>query len=625
MSKFLKLFLFFCFVVLGFTAQKAFAFTCTAVAAGGNWNAAATWSGSCNSTTPQNGDDVVIDGTMTGTVTVNVSTANLKSLDMTGNGGTVAGSSAITVTGLTATTQNVIFDGIISWTGTLNLNPATATADINLTTNTKLLTLVSLGGSAADVVLQDNLSFTAAKTNTLTIGAPLLNMNGFTISGQSAINRLLLTSSVLGTQRTITRSSGAFAYADFMDIDLEASYDCSAITGLCGDAGGNSADFTFTTGVTNYWIGNAGNWSDVNEWASSPGGSAASGRVPLPQDDATFDNSSFSGNNTVTMDMPRSARTIDASAYNEANTPILTPSVSTSIYGSLTLNSLITWSTSSTVMFRGRGSYTLTSAGKSFGSAVQILIPGGTLTLLDAFSQTAGTLFHQNGTFDANDLSVTAPVYSHNGVTATKVLVMGSGTWTLTGTGNIWAWTASGSTLTEETSTIVFSNTTATSKTFIGAGETYNNVTWTGQNINITGNNTFTVMAFENATTSVATTVGVRFTGASTTTITSNLTSNGSAGVLAIATSTNASIWEINKTGGGTVCTDFMSIARSLATPVSTWYAGANSTDVGLNTGWTFTACPGGSEASTGFIDINGSAGSVEITGSGGGVIITGQ
>lgn len=37
---------------------------------------------------------------------------------------------------------------------------------------------------------------------------------------------------------------------------------------------------------------------------------------------------------------------------------------------------------------------------------------------------------------------------------------------------------------------------------------------------------------------------------------------------------------------------NYVSLTRSIATPASTWYAGANSVDGGSNTGWTFTGPP---------------------------------
>jgi hypothetical protein len=37
---------------------------------------------------------------------------------------------------------------------------------------------------------------------------------------------------------------------------------------------------------------------------------------------------------------------------------------------------------------------------------------------------------------------------------------------------------------------------------------------------------------------------------------------------------------------------DYLSISQSIATGGAAWYAGANSTDGGNNTGWIFSAAP---------------------------------
>ena len=41
----------------------------------------------------------------------------------------------------------------------------------------------------------------------------------------------------------------------------------------------------------------------------------------------------------------------------------------------------------------------------------------------------------------------------------------------------------------------------------------------------------------------------------------------------------------------GTNCVDYLTITNITATGGSSWYAGANSTDGGGNSGWTFTDC----------------------------------
>ena len=45
--------------------------------------------------------------------------------------------------------------------------------------------------------------------------------------------------------------------------------------------------------VNYYWIGGSGNWSDINHWATTSGGTVNHLQVPTPFDDVYFDANSF--------------------------------------------------------------------------------------------------------------------------------------------------------------------------------------------------------------------------------------------------------------------------------------------------------------------------------------------
>ncbi|OHA95109.1 MAG: hypothetical protein A3A96_00840 [Candidatus Zambryskibacteria bacterium RIFCSPLOWO2_01_FULL_39_39] len=553
-----------------------------------NWNAtsntnwSATSGGSNNASVPGASDNAIFD-VNSGAGTSNISASiTVLSATFTGFIGTLTHSAGT----LTITTNGSLTLGA-GMTYTPSASRTAFGSGTTLTTAGQGMSPITI--AAGTLTLQDNLTFMDLKqADLILVGA--LDMNGFTVSGNSATSRILITSNILGTQRTITRGSGAFANADFRDIDLEASYNCSAITGLCGDAGGNSADFTFTTATTNYWIGNTGNWNDVNEWASTSGGSAATGRVPLPQDDATFDANSFSGTGfTVTANMPRVGTNIDFSAVGTDNPTWTVPneSYNNTIYGSLTLASGMAVGGTNGRIFEGRGSFTLTNAGVSYSRAITISMVDGTLTLLDAYSSVS-TIVFTNGTFDADVFSVTGSGVSISG-SATKVINMGSGTWTVTGTGSPWGWATSGTTLNEETSTIVMSNTLATAKTFAGAGETYNNLTITGDNVTITGNNTFNVMALNNPDLTTGVIIGT----GSTQTIT-NLTTTAAATDVVVLSGVAGGGTETLTSSTSQICVDYLTITNLTAAGTAAWYAGANSTDGTGNGGWLFEACPSG-------------------------------
>ena len=128
----------------------------------------------------------------------------------------------------------------------------------------------------------------------------------------------------------------------------------------------------------------------------------------------------------------------------------------------------------------------------------------------------------------------------------------------------------------------------STTVQFNGGGLTFNNVqisaSTTGYSTVITGNNTFNVVS---SNLSASTTLTLPAGGTQTV---SNWTATGSSGkILTINSSTAGTQSTIIKSGAGVISTiNYLSVKDSLVTPGSIWYAGANSTDAGNNTEWTF-------------------------------------
>ena len=169
---------------------------------------------------------------------------------------------------------------------------------------------------------------------------------------------------------------------------------------------------------------------------------------------------------------------------------------------------------------------------------------------------------------------------------------MGSGTWTLSGTGTVWnISTTTGLTFNKNTANIVLSDTSTTARTFAGNGLTYNNLTIGGatgtSTLTITGTNTFDTLA---STKTVAHTI----TFPNVTTTVSNWAITGTVGNVVTLTRTGGSgTFTLAKTDSGVISgVDYLSISNSTASPINTWYAGANSTDGGGNTNWLFTVAP---------------------------------
>ena len=588
-----KILLLFAFVVLGFGLKSSAAEAAsrywvgggafTSWIATGNTNWAETSGGANNASVPGSADDVFFDGN-SGTGDSVVSSAHtVKSLNATGYTGT------LTQTNITLTVAgSVTLVSGMTYTPSVNAIIALS-ATGTFTTGGKLINQLTL--SAGTTTLGDNLSFRASKGISLTLNGNFLDLNGKTVSGNSTANRLIIQSNLLGTARTITINGGTFANADFSDTTPSVATDISAITGGSGDAGGNSADWTFTTAQTNYWIGDTGSWSDSTQWSTSSGG-AANGRVPLPQDNVTFDNGSFSGTSqTVTLDMIRAGKSIDWSGYSEGQTPTFLISAGTAslFYGSLTLVSGMTFTMFQAISFNGRGAFEFTTAGKTFTINITVAMFGGTLTMQDAFSSSSSFTL-TNGTLNANNFNVTATTFSSSN-SNTRTLTMGSGTWTVTSSGTVWNMaTATNLTVNADTSTISMTEVTTAAKTFAGGGKTFNN-------ISIASDGSAGTTTFTGANTFAGMTIGaggaksIVLPGSTTTTITaSSGLGNGTNVVTFTASSGSATI----SSATGNFCWNYVSLTNIPSTGGATFYAGANSTNGGGNTGWSFTACPSG-------------------------------
>ena len=206
----------------------------------------------------------------------------------------------------------------------------------------------------------------------------------------------------------------------------------------------------------------------------------------------------------------------------------------------------------------------------------------------------SATIFIQKGTLDTNGNTLNIGSFNRFG-TSTAVLTLGASIINLSDIGTPWQFaTPSGLTFNQGTSVINLTYNGSSALTFAGGGLTYNNVTIAGGStgtLTFTGSNTFNVLTINHPKAivfpaSTTTTVGTfAAVGASSSLVTITSSSSGTAATLSQA--------------GGQVCSDWLSLKDSTVTGGASWYAGANSTNVSGNTGWTFTACPAGTNSLT--------------------------
>jgi hypothetical protein len=422
--------------------------------------------------------------------------------------------------------------------------------------------------------------------NNLTIAAPAsagisgLNFNGnltitgtLTVEGASAVRRIFIRVSTLGTPRTLTVGTLSADDCDFRDITIAGTAAGSSPT-RAGDCGGNSG-ITFPAPKTVYWnLSGAQNWS-ATAWAPSSGGSPDINNFPLAQDTAVFDEAG-SVTGTITINTGWNIGTFDASARTSAMT-LTTGSNAPFVYGNWLFGTGVTSSSSAgPITFAGRGTSTITSNGVTFGCPITISCPTVTVQLGDALVLASNrTLTLASGTFDAVTYNVTTG--SVNGAfSAIKTLKMGSGTWTLTGTGIFWDFSgaASSTNFYKGTANIILSDTSSTGRSFNGDGLSYNKLTIGGatgtSTLTISGNNQFTELA---STKTVAHTIAL---GTSTQTF-GKWTVTGTSGNVVTLTGTGTSHVLAGSCTSGIDYLAMGSIGFAATSP-GEFYAGANST-----------------------------------------------
>ena len=516
----------------------------------------------------------------------NVRTINLSSSTVTL--GTGSGTIGILSTNLTfnAGTSNIILS--YNTNGTVGVTPGGLTYYNVTFTNSSGTLGYNFGGGTCTF---NNLTVAGTSVNSqvqyINFAADQIINGTLTVTGASSARRIYVYSSVPGTQRTLTVNSLSATNCDFRDIAIAGAAAGSSPTGA-GDGGGNSG-ITFPAPKTVYWnLAGTQNWSD-NGWCTASGGTPDVNNFPLAQDTAVIDNTGAI--TTLTIDQIWNIGTFDASLRTSAMTLSLARTVT--VYGDWKFGTGVTSSsTTGSITFSKNGTQTITSNGVQFGCPILINYPSAYVQIADALSLGATrTLTLTAGTFDAVAYNVTIGLFINSSTSNT--LKMGSGTWTLSGTGTVWN-CGTFPTLIVGTSTIVLSDTSTASRTFTGGGLYYNKLTIGGatgiSTTSITGANTFGELA---STKTVA--HGITLSSGFTITI-GKWSVTGTAGnVVTVGPTSAASAYNLYIAGPANTGIDYLSISYCAVSTTSPgeFYVGANSTNTAGNTGnIIFTATP---------------------------------
>lgn len=399
-----------------------------------------------------------------------------------------------------------------------------------------------------------------AKTASCYFSAPWTVTGVCTIGGNTTqgVNRLLVGSNVVGTQRTITAGSYVInGDVDFQDINLAYSGAASwtnsgsAFIGDCGGNGGAVTTNATTPAAQSQSIASSFSWSTA-AWTS---------RVPLPQDDVTITGNG--SGKTITADMPRLGKGIDMSAATGG--PTFSLSQASSFFGSLAFATSMTTNSSATALTAaGRSTYTLTSNGITVQLNLTVQAPSGTYTLQDDWTTILGRqVAALAGTFSDGGKNITTAVFVSTG-TLTRTITL-SGTTTLIATGNQTVWNVLSSATVNHTGTITITSTdSGVTKTFAGGGKTYGtlkHISTGSAGLTITGDNTFATLDLECTT---ARTVTLPASG--TQTITSAITLQGASGqTLSVVSSSPGTATTIKVQQAATSTRAFHSLSSDVA------------------------------------------------------------
>lgn len=412
-------------------------------------------------------------GTITTTTGVFTSAGTPSNFTFTSNTATITCSS---------TSCNIGFAGLTStFGGNITASSAGSLLTIYGTTTVANLTLTAPTTTGVTDKLSISTSSSLTVTGTLALAG-----------GTSVTQRAFIGSQSIGNQTTISAATvTGLTDIDFRDISASGTANWTTGTRL-GDCG-NNANITFDAAKTVYWnLAGTNNWS-ATAWATGSGGTPAVNNFPLAQDTAVFDDTGSVG--TVTMNATWNIGTISAGSRTSAWT--LSGSNSTNIYGDITYGSGITSSITGAYRFRGRGTQTLTTAGKSVANTIEIQKPTGTFRHGDAYTSTSGgDLSILLGTYDTQNYNVTLSASISSNNSNVRSIIFGTSTITTAGADFINFTNSTNLTFSGASSTIIC--TRNGNKTINGGGQEFGTLTSTSATagvLTISGNNKFNTLS----------------------------------------------------------------------------------------------------------------------------------
>jgi len=150
------------------------------------------------------------------------------------------------------------------------------------------------GVTFADNLAVSTFTVSAANVELYFAGGSTATLTNINLNGQGELSRIMLRSTSPGSAWYLTISGTQnISYVDVQDSDASSGNTIDARDGTSYDSGRN-VNWDFGS-QERYWVnGTEGNWSDINNWSSSSGGSGGA-CVPGSDDVAIFDGAGTGG------------------------------------------------------------------------------------------------------------------------------------------------------------------------------------------------------------------------------------------------------------------------------------------------------------------------------------------
>ncbi|UKB83037.1 hypothetical protein LF887_18780 [Chryseobacterium sp. MEBOG06] len=294
--------------------------------------------------------------------------------------------------------------------------------------------------------------------------------------------RMSISSSTAGIQAKLIAAPGVtIDVSGVMLKDIQASGGAQFIALESADNGNNTGwTFPASPGKTLYWVGGSGNWNDRTHWSATSGGTGGY-CVPGPKDDVFFNTGSgfTSASKTITVNAPANMRNI---TFAGSTVPPVFKSASTlnpiNIYGSSEWQTgMEVWSVY--MYYRNTNTpKTIISNGVSIRVDDVYFEEEASISLVDDYALTFGTLWHNAGVFTTNNHKVLVGGYNANSGSKPRTLNLGSSEFTVTSINSgVFSATSTLLTLNAGTSHIRFTG-NGSCQLLPYAGQQYHNVTF---------------------------------------------------------------------------------------------------------------------------------------------------